>query len=154
MNIKLIRALFTAILLISCFIPSVIVATGEEPPKTILEGGGDMAKCGSCGEDVACKKYCGDYQLNDFLVLGVRISKMIIGIVGAVSLLAFVAGGIMFLASGGNNSLIERGKSSIIGAVIGLLIVFASYAVVKGVAMTFGITDDIFNSSWFINKTK
>ena len=101
----------------------------------------------------ACKQYCGDYEVNDFLALGVKISNILLGLVGSLALLAFVVGGVMFLASGGNKTLVDRGKATIIGAVIGLLIVFASYTIINFTADALGVKQDngksIFQTGWF-----
>ena len=100
----------------------------------------------------ACKQYCGDYEVNDFLQLGVNISNFILGIVGSLALLAFVVGGVMFLASGGNKNLVDRGKATIIGAVIGLVIVFASYTIISFAADAMGVKTNgksIFQTDWF-----
>lgn len=154
--IKMINGFVIILFVMFCFLPMNAMA---QAPTTVLEAGNyDNTKpcpksCSTITEPselAACKKYCGDYQVNDFLNLGVRITNIILGIVGALALLAFVAGGVMFLVSAGNNSLVERGKSTIIGAVIGLLVVFASYTIVSFTAKALGVkSDGIFNSSWF-----
>ncbi len=79
----------------------------------------------------SCKKYCGNYSVNDFLGIFTKVSGMILGVVGALALLAFVVGGFMFMFSGGNQNWVARGKATIIGAVIGLAIVFFSYTIIK-----------------------
>ena len=100
-----------------------------------------------------CKQYCGEYEVNDFVALGVRVSQIILGIVGSLALLAFVAGGVMFLASGGNKNLVDRGKATIIGAVIGLVVVFASYTIISFAADAMGVETtsgkSIFQTDWF-----
>lgn len=101
-----------------------------------------------------CKQYCGEYEVNDFLIFAVKTASRTLGLVGSLALLAFVAGGVMFLASGGNKTLVDRGKATIIGAVIGLLIVFASYTIISFAADALGVTPtdsskSIFQTSWF-----
>lgn len=136
----------------ACIFPICVNAA----PTTILDASSQTTCNGSCGEDdLACKKYCGEYQVNDFLKLGVRITEMILGGCGASALLAMVIGGVMFLASAGNKTLVDRGKSTIIGAVIGLLVVFASYTIINFTAKLLGIntdTTDIFRTDWFKDK--
>lgn len=73
----------------------------------------------------------GDYSLNDFVQLAVNVSEKILGLVGSLALLAFVYGGIVFLISGGSSEKVEKGKQILIGAVIGLVIVFASYMIIQ-----------------------
>lgn len=95
----------------------------------------ESCECGKgTGTDVAdekCKQVCGTYALNDFMVLIKKVSDLILQISGGLSLLAFVLGGAMFLFSSGNKTLVERGKTTIIGGAIGLFIVFFSYVIIK-----------------------
>lgn len=81
----------------------------------------------------------GDCKLNDFTRIAINISKIILGIVGSLALLAFVAGGLMLMLSGGKAEMVTRGKQTIIGAVIGLVVVFASYMIIQLVFASLGI---------------
>ena len=160
---KILNCYIVVLLIISVLIPSMILAQDTVMPST---GGGvfvcdkhdkDGNRIDPClaykdKEKAACKQYCGEYEVNDFLQLGVNISNFILGIVGSLALLAFVIGGVMFLASAGNKNLVDRGKATIIGAVIGLVVVFASYTIISFAASAMGIDVDnknIFNSKWF-----
>ena len=80
-----------------------------------------------------CRK-CGDCSLNDFAQLALNIFDYILGLVGSLALLVFVYGGILFLFSGGNSDQVQKGKSALKGAVIGLIIVFCSYVIVHFVS--------------------
>jgi len=81
----------------------------------------------------------GTCELNDFTRVAVNISKIILGIVGSLALLAFVAGGLMMMLSAGNPEWVTRGKQTLIGAVVGLVIVFTSYAIIQLVFTSLGI---------------
>jgi len=83
-------------------------------------------------------KALGNYGLDDFLLLGVNVAKWILGIVGSIALLFFIYGGFTFLISAGNSAQVDKGKNIIIGAVVGLVIVFASYLIIKFVLQAFG----------------
>ena len=61
----------------------------------------------------------------------ITISELILGIVGSLALLAFVAGGLMWMLSAGNPEWVTRGKQTILGAVIGLKIFFTSYMIIQ-----------------------
>lgn len=91
---------------------------------------------------------CGNYSLNDMTNIAVKISEFILGIVGSLSLLAFVAGGLMMMLSGGKAELVTRGKQTIIGATIGLIIVFTSYTIIYFIFKSLGIAQPA-NSNWF-----
>lgn len=74
---------------------------------------------------------CGNYTLNDMLSVVLKISEFILGLVGSLALLALVVGGLMWILSAGNAEIVTRGKQTIIGAVVGLAIVFTSYMIIQ-----------------------
>lgn len=111
-----------------CCKPKTSAGSGILPPET----GGGSCPPGSEGN-------CGNYSLNDFIQLAVNISKWILGITGSLALLAFIYGGVVFLISAGNTEMVAKGKKIIIGAVIGLVIVFASYTIIQFTMDALGI---------------
>jgi hypothetical protein len=78
----------------------------------------------------ACQK-SGDCQLNDFARLAVNATGWMLGIVGSLALLMFIYGGVVFLISAGNSEKVTQAKGIIIGAVIGITIVFTSYMIIN-----------------------
>ena len=74
---------------------------------------------------------CGNYTIDDFVVLAVTIAKWILGIVGAVALLFLVYGGFTLILSGGNEDRVRQGKEILTGAIIGLVIVFTAYLIIQ-----------------------
>lgn len=91
----------------------------------------------------------GDCTVEDFLRIGIRISEFVLVIVGSLALIAFVYGGVLFLISSGSSEQVAKGKKVIIGAVIGLFIVFFSYAIINFISTSLGVTvDNIFTSGW------
>ncbi|MDO8668279.1 MAG: pilin [bacterium] len=82
---------------------------------------------------------CGNYTLNDMVGLVLKISEFILGLVGSLALLAFVYGGIMWIISAGNAERVDIGKKAIIGAVVGLAIVFTSFMIIQLVYSALGI---------------
>lgn len=77
-------------------------------------------------------------NLNGFTQIMVATANWILGITGSLALLAFVVGGAMWLASSGNPQMVERGKATLIGAVIGLIIIFSSWLIIKYVTEGMG----------------
>lgn len=59
------------------------------------------------------------------------IIKAAVGVVGAFALLTFVYGGFLWLTSGGEAGKVEQGKEAMKWALIGLAVVFSSYALVS-----------------------
>lgn len=84
--------------------------------------------------------YCGNYELNDFVSLAINISKWILGMVGSLSLIMFVYGGILFLISSGASDKVGQAKKIIVAAIIGLIIVFSSYLIIQFVLGSMGLT--------------
>ncbi|MBU4421767.1 pilin [Patescibacteria group bacterium] len=76
------------------------------------------------------KKYCKNGVCDPALLLG-GIIKAALGIVGSIALLMFLYGGFLWLTSTGNEQKITKGKSVLVWAVIGLAVIFMSYAAVN-----------------------
>ncbi len=58
-----------------------------------------------------------------------RITQAVLGVVGAITLLVFIYGGFKLIFSGGNEEKINKGRSTLLWAVIGLAIILSSYAI-------------------------
>lgn len=71
---------------------------------------------------------CG---FNDFILLGINLTKMILGLVGSLALLFFIYGGIMFMLAGGKSEMIDKGKKILTNAVIGVAIVLGAWIIVN-----------------------
>jgi hypothetical protein len=64
------------------------------------------------------------------------ILRGFLGIVGTFSLIAFIAGGVMWLTSSGNPEQVKKGKDIFVYALIGIAVVFSSYIVLNFVIST------------------
>jgi len=81
----------------------------------------------------------GEACINDPLNLGAggvpiligRIIKAILGVVGSLALVMFIYGGFLWMTSSGNRDKVEKGKNTLVWATIGMVVIFASYALVK-----------------------
>jgi uncharacterized membrane protein YagU involved in acid resistance len=80
----------------------------------------------------------GDCSLNDFIKIIKASYTTVFGFIGSIALIMFIVGGLMFLISGGNQEKVASAKKLMISAVIGLLIVFASYLIIDFVLRTIG----------------
>ncbi len=65
-----------------------------------------------------------------------RIINAVLGIVGSIALAMFIYGGFTWMTSSGNMEKVQKGKDILIWAAIGLVVIFASYALVKFVIFT------------------
>jgi len=82
----------------------------------------------------------GNYSLNDIRDYAVYIMKLILSLVGTISLIAFVYGGITFLTSAGSSSQVSKGVEILKAAVIGLIITFASVLIINLFFSGLGVT--------------
>jgi len=92
----------------------------------------------------------GNCQLNDVVNTGISVVEFILGISGTVALLMFIYGGFLWVTSAGNGEKVNQGKSAVSNAVIGLVIVFASYTLITYGLSVFGVGEQ-FNP---LNGTK
>ena len=129
--LKLIKISITLILLINIFSVGVLTVSAAGLLPDTETGSGPTCPAGSTN--------CGKYTLNEMVSVAIKIANFILGIVGSLALLAFVAGGVMMMLSAGNPEWVTRGKQTIIGAVIGLAIVFTSYTIIFFIYKSLGI---------------
>ncbi len=72
-----------------------------------------------------------DCKLCDFLYLLLKLANWGLGIMGALALLSFVIGGVMWLISAGNTNLISKGKSILTGTITGIIIILSAYLIIN-----------------------
>ena len=110
--IKYFRIFITSFVLV--VLPT-IARAAEIIPAGCKTGRGNMSSCG----------------LNEFIQLFVNIYDTSIQYVGAVAVLFFIVGGFVLLISAGRSNLVDLGKKIIIGSVVGMVFVLASFLVVR-----------------------
>ncbi|MFH2136520.1 MAG: pilin [Patescibacteria group bacterium] len=71
-------------------------------------------------------------------ILG-QVIKTVLGILGAIALAMFVWGGQGWMLSGGNPEKIKAARATLVWAVLGMAVVFLSYAAVDFVLSAFGV---------------
>lgn len=69
-----------------------------------------------------------------------RITSIALYIIGAVSVLMLIWGGLRYILSGGDSKKITDAKNTILYAILGLAIAFFSYAIVRFVLNAIGAT--------------
>ena len=79
-------------------------------------------------------------ELNDIIGGGIRL---IVVVAAVIFFFILVIGGIKWIASGGDKAQTESARNQITAALVGLVIVFAAWAIVALINTFFGI--DIFN---------
>lgn len=97
--------------------------TGKCPEDYQSGSAADLSKPCANGEQ-------RDYALDDIKSLLARIGNLMLGVSGAIVLFCFVLGGFFWIASAGNQKMVDKGKTLITSAVIGLIIMFSAYTIV------------------------
>jgi len=80
-----------------------------------------------------------------------RVIKGVLGIVGSLALLMIIYGGFTMLTSGGAEQKINKAKGIIVWAIIGLVVIFLSYAILNAVlgVLTTGTSSNQNNSTTY-----
>jgi len=60
-----------------------------------------------------------------------NVNRTLLGLIGLVALIMFVYAGITLLTSAGDSGKVTKAKDTMLYAAIGLIVVFASYAIVN-----------------------
>jgi len=72
-----------------------------------------------------------------FAELARIVTNALLGIAGSLSVIFIIVGGIMYTTSAGNEATTKKAKSTITGAIVGLLISVMAFAIVNFVLSTF-----------------
>lgn len=97
---------------------------------------------GTESQFIPCECLVGNAEncgLNSLVQLFANLYSFSLKYLGALALLLFIIGGIMFLTSGGNPERVTRARNVLVGTTIGLMIVLGSYVIVLQVQKIIGV---------------
>ena len=97
----------------------------------------DLFKSCSGVESEICKDQDDQTLFGANSVWG-RIINMMIFLIGAVSVIMIVVGGLRYVLSAGDSSAINGAKNTILYSVVGLVVALMAYAIVNFVASNLG----------------
>ncbi|MBI5733351.1 MAG: hypothetical protein HY973_00180 [Candidatus Kerfeldbacteria bacterium] len=63
------------------------------------------------------------------VILG-RVIKVVLGLTGTIGLIMFIYGGLAWMTAGGKKEQVKKGSDTMVWAILGLAVIFASYAIV------------------------
>lgn len=132
-----------------CLVVSVFLFVPATQAATIAEQYADMRDqgiifagiCDNSYDACACRD-TGDCELNDILQLLVNISSFILAISGSALLLIFVYGGMNWILAHGDTAMVDKGRKALLGGLIGMAIIFGSYAAIN-VVVSVLLTGDV-----------
>ena len=122
MNKRVLRLFCVLVMSVAVILPVVVFAQGTSTPSIAeLQQKQFGAFAGESGADF------GDARPPQLIVA--ELIKMSLTILGTLTLVYFVYGGYLIVRSLGEEEKIEKGKKIMVNTVIGLAIIFTSYAV-------------------------
>jgi len=93
----------------------------------------------SCVVEDNLSAECRDVSI--FVELAINIGKYIFSFIGALVLLMFIIGGFQLIISQGNPEKVKQATNILLGATIGLAIVFGAYILVDFLGNTVGLSE-------------
>ncbi len=116
---KKVKNIISAVILVAIFLAPMVVTpmvASAQEGLNMTENLSDVAENIGYQEDVTLVDTIGN------------IIKIVIGLIGLIALVIFIAGGFMWMTAGGNEEQIEKSKKLMKNAVIGIIIVVVAYA--------------------------
>lgn len=83
--------------------------------------------------DLACKSDC---NTRDLPLIIQSVTTTLLGVIGALSVLMIIVGGLRYVISGGDPKKTADAKNTIVYAVIGVVVAIMAYAIVKFIVAT------------------
>jgi peptidoglycan/LPS O-acetylase OafA/YrhL len=97
----------------------------------LAAGSASQTSSSGSATQVSVVKLSNPLGTDDFNQLAATIVTNILGFIGTISLVLFIYGGLVLMTSAGAPAKIEKGKNVLLYAIIGMIIVFFSYMLVK-----------------------
>ncbi len=144
MKIQKYAAVFTVLLGVMCAVPAVVHAQAE--PITVPQTSPSIAdnvcrgvigtETGKANSSITIAD-CGESQGAGFGSLMQKIINIFSVVVGSVSVIMIIIGGFRYIISGGDSAGVTSAKNTILYAIVGLVIVLFSQAIIRFVLTNF-----------------
>ncbi len=83
-----------------------------------------------CREGQDCVSLTNPLATTDIKTIIGNSIGAIMGIIGSITFVVFVYGGVLWLTSAGNSERIQKGLQAMLWAGIGIIVIFSSYAII------------------------
>ena len=117
-----------------------IVSDIQVPPAALPPNCSDQrapARPASSAPTVKLQNPLGEgLERTDLRIILGEVIKKALTVLGSLTLLVFIAGGVMWLTSGGSEEKVAKGSKTMLYAVIGIFVIFAAYAILNTVIKT------------------
>lgn len=134
---RVFNQLFTGLMMVPMLAASVLVLTAPLSYAAKTDQTCDETKI-SVTEGVDCAK-SKDQSANLFGKSGIfqTVTNVLLFLIGAVSVIMLIIGGIRYVLSGGDSTAVTAAKNTILYAVIGIIVALLAYAIVNFVVTSF-----------------
>lgn len=122
---NVIRTLLPSVVL-AAFVFTVALAPLVGAADTPIEAGAESAK--GTGQSTDLFGQAGVFQ---------TITNVLLFILGAISVIMIIIGGIRYVLSGGNATAVTAAKNTILYAIVGVIVALLAYAIVNFVLTSF-----------------
>lgn len=109
---------------------AILTGSLENEAKTIADNTAEAAKELQKGSVVGLSLPVGDKPIPEIIK---KVIQQILGIVGALGLVGFIYGGLLYMTAAGNTERAEKGRKTLVWSTMGLVVIFASYAIVGAI---------------------
>ncbi len=89
-----------------------------------------------CREGQECVSLTNPLATTDIKQIIGNAIGIIMGIIGSITFVVFVYGGVLWLTSAGNSERIQKGSQAMLWAGIGIIVIFSSYAIITLILTT------------------
>jgi hypothetical protein len=69
----------------------------------------------------------------DIIPILAGVIQKVLGVIGSITLLVFIAGGVMWLTSAGKQEQVAKGTKTMLYAIIGIFVIFSAYVILNAV---------------------
>lgn len=118
----LIQRISTLIIAVSLMVIALVALTPPSPAHAI----GDAAKSSACSSIGGCAG--GEKKINKVIKFVINGFSVVVGIIAVIMV---IVGGLKFITSGGDSNKVSSARSSILYAVIGLIVVALAQVIVR-----------------------
>lgn len=122
---KIIKALLFSITMLLVLSVPVIVAA---PTAALFEGSKDQACAGTKLNDTGCTENQGVTQVNNTIKVVINWLSIIVGLVSVVMIMI---GGIRFVTSQGNAQSVTAARNTVLFAIVGLVVTIMAQLIIK-----------------------
>lgn len=118
------------------FVPALVLGLSLLLPATAF-----AADCDPTGLSITEGAKCsqGNEQASNLFGSGgifETVTNILLFLVGAISVIMLIIGGIRYVVSGGDQSAVTSAKNTILYAIVGIIVAFLAYAAVQFVTST------------------